>query len=130
VQVTLQTPAGKIIFIATHLDTSKKPRSASIPLIETLIQTNALPILLAGDLNALPQSPTILALEKTWGNATAQPNLFTYPANQPTRQIDYIFYRPAHRWKTIKSTVLDAPVASDHRPILSIVQLLPSTKGK
>lgn len=110
-------------FIATHLDTKAVPRKASPPLIATLVQSLPNhPAILAGDLNARPDSPTLAALKKDWTNATAGPDLFTSPTAKPTSQIDYILTRPSTRWKVLKKEVIKESVASDHRPILAVLQ--------
>jgi endonuclease/exonuclease/phosphatase family metal-dependent hydrolase len=49
----------------------------------------------------------------------------TFPADSPSIKIDYILFRPAHRWKVLEARVLDEPVASDHRPLLVVLELLP-----
>lgn len=110
-------------FIATHLDIDPIPRQASLPLIEKLV--NSLPkkpLILAGDFNARPESPTMKALLKTWSNATSAPDFLTAPANKPKSQIDYILYQGAPDWKVIEKRVLPEAVASDHRPILAVLQ--------
>ncbi|MFH0795287.1 MAG: endonuclease/exonuclease/phosphatase family protein, partial [bacterium] len=113
-------------FLATHLDVSPEPRLASIPLIENLFQKKPdRPALLAGDLNALPDSPTLQALCKTWSVATSAPELLTFPSETPDRQIDYVLFRPAQRWKVIEARVLDEPMASDHRPIMAVIEWIP-----
>ena len=50
----------------------------------------------------------------------------TVPVDQPTKQIDFILYRPRNRWKVIEVKVLDEAVASDHRAIFAVLELLPS----
>lgn len=127
--VTLEDPnkdssLGDILFIATHLDTAKEPRLASVPLIRKIIETNPeQPAILAGDLNARPGSPTMLTLQKDWLNATSAEGLLTSPANQPRSQIDYILVHPAKTWKTVEAKVIEEPVASDHRPILATIRV-------
>jgi endonuclease/exonuclease/phosphatase family metal-dependent hydrolase len=46
--------------------------------------------------------------------------------DQPTKQIDFILFRPAERWKAIEVPVLDEAVASDHRAIFAVLELLPN----
>ena len=112
-----------LAFIATHLDLSEKQRLASVPLIENLLASDSnAPAILAGDLNAQPGSPTILALGKTWKNATSREGLLTFPSTTPNEQIDFIFYRPATCWRVVETKVLDEPIASDHRPILAVLE--------
>ncbi len=134
--VTLRTPSresssDEFLFIATHLDTGEKARFSSVPLIEALLKTDTdSPAILAGDLNAVPGSPTMQAFDKTWRNATHRQELYTYRADNPSRQLDYVLVRPSKRWKVLEAKVLSEAVASDHRPILAVMQLLPKTKKK
>ena len=49
----------------------------------------------------------------------------TIPVNNPTKQIDFILFRPVPRWKVIEVRILDEAVASDHRAIFAVLELLP-----
>ncbi len=60
-----------------------------------------------------------------WTRANKTP-LATVPVKQPAKQIDFILYRPKNRWKVIEFKVLDEAIASDHRAIFAILELLPS----
>jgi len=134
--VTLKVPhkgpsTGEILFMATHLDTKHKPRRSSVPLIEKVFESRpTTPAVLAGDLNASPNSPTMRQFGKTWLNATARKGLFTYPAGNPSVQIDYILYRHLRLCTVLKTQVLKEAVASDHRPILAVLQFGPEAKEK
>lgn len=75
------------------------------------------PAILGGDLNAMPESEPLAALLASWRSTTAEPQP-TFPAGQPTRQIDFILYRAGGVLEPGEVRVLDEPVASDHRPIL------------
>lgn len=119
------TPRETFSFIATHLDTARAPRLASPPLIERrLAEFLKGPAILAGDLNAVPDSPTMRAFWKSWQNATDDAAFFTIPVNKPARQIDYVLYRPANRWRVVETRVLEEPTASDHRPVSAVVELI------
>ncbi|MCK5850964.1 MAG: endonuclease/exonuclease/phosphatase family protein, partial [Kiritimatiellae bacterium] len=132
--VTLTTsgkhsPAARFLFVATHLDA--QPRFNYVALIEKLFDSDKdLPAILAGDLNAIPRSPTMQEFNKTWQNATSQKGLYTVPVNNPSKQIDYILCRPLERWRTVETKVINETVASDHRPILAVLELLPELKKK
>ena len=75
-------------------------------------------------MTAAPGSKPIVALERGWTAAKAERPLLTSPAQAPRRQIDYIFFRPAARWRVVEVRVLDEAVASDHRPLFAVVELL------
>lgn len=113
-------------FMATHLDHLRDDadRKAAVPALNQIAaEADGLPAMLAGDLNALPESGVFQALLKTWSAANGAAAAFTFPAERPIRQIDYILFRPADRWRSVKTTVLDAPVASDHAPLFSVIDL-------
>lgn len=120
----LQTP---LRLYATHLDyrADEAERLASADMINKLIAGfPAQPALLAGDLNATPKSQTLKRFDAVWTKVNPQP-LPTIPVAKPNRQIDFILYRPQDRWKVIEVKVLDEAIASDHRAIFAILELLP-----
>lgn len=117
--------AVQLRFLATHLDarTDDRERLASAKAINDL--ASGAPdqaAILAGDLNATPQSEPLAILGKLWKKAGEQPAL-TSGSVKPSRQIDYILLRPAASWKVIEVRVLDESIASDHRPILAVLEL-------
>ena len=48
----------------------------------------------------------------------------TVPVTKPLRQIDYILVRPKERWKVVETKILDEAVASDHRAIFAVIELV------
>ena len=75
------------------------------------------PVVLGGDLNALPTSPTGTVMRKllrdSWRDAGLGPGP-TAPAGHPGRRIDYLFHSP-----TVRVGAIDVmePVVSDHRAV-------------
>lgn len=115
---------GVFNFTATHLD----HRSDDSERIASALQVNELattdpdtPSLLAGDFNDVRGSKTLEILQKQW--SIAGPELPTVPVANPTRQIDFILYRPQHRWTVIDTVLLKESIASDHRAILAVLKL-------
>jgi endonuclease/exonuclease/phosphatase family metal-dependent hydrolase len=111
--------------IATHFDhrPSDQERIESATMINQMVATSdSLHAILAGDLNDDPASRTLVELETQWQCTNAEP-LPTIPVDKPTRQIDFVLFRPTTRWTTIETRVLDEPLASDHRPILATLEL-------
>ena len=109
-------------FLATHLDSraGSTERPASVAFLEALVEKRpTADFVLAGDLNALPDSPEIRRLRRSWTLAGDGRNLLTFPAAKPRRRIDYIAVRPVSRWTVERVVVIDEPVASDHRPVLA-----------
>jgi endonuclease/exonuclease/phosphatase family metal-dependent hydrolase len=123
-----------LMFLCTHLDyrPPDEERMNSAKTINELIRNRKEPAILAGDINALPESPVIGEFTKEWkvvGLETeaakpraAKDRLFTIPAAKPDRWIDYVMCRPASAWQVVEVRVLDEPVASDHRPLLAVLR--------
>ena len=115
-----------VLFFSTHLDhrRSDTERLESAKAMNQIIGLdNKSPAILAGDFNDVPDSPTLKELGKVWLRSNKK-ILRTIPASKPSRQIDYIFVQPKERWKIIESQVLDEDIASDHRAIFSIIELI------
>jgi endonuclease/exonuclease/phosphatase family metal-dependent hydrolase len=127
VEIDLPGAGEPLLFLATHLDHRPKneERLASAKaILEITANRPDRPALLAGDLNDTPESIVLSEFCRQWtrANVTVLP---TIPVATPRRQIDYILLRPAGRWRVIETKVLDEAVASDHRPILATLELLP-----
>jgi endonuclease/exonuclease/phosphatase family metal-dependent hydrolase len=122
-----------VTFVATHFDHQLEPdRIRQAEEINRLFaKDDGRPVLLAGDLNAEPESEPVARLREKWKDAAAgaargddnagAPGA-TYPAPRPTKRIDYVMLRPASAWCAADTTVVDEPVASDHRPVLAVVE--------
>jgi endonuclease/exonuclease/phosphatase (EEP) superfamily protein YafD len=59
-----------------------------------------------------------------WTDSSADKSFFTVPVEAPNRKIDYILYRPAAQWRVKESRPLDEVVASDHRAVLSVLEII------
>lgn len=122
------TETGHVLFrfFATHLDISEADRlKAAAAILKFAAEEPEIPTLLAGDLNAYPDSAPMKLLAESFQVAGAGKSFPTAPSAAPRRQIDYILYRPADRWRVLEVRVLEESVASDHRPILAVLELLP-----
>ncbi|MFO7767802.1 MAG: endonuclease/exonuclease/phosphatase family protein [bacterium] len=86
------------------------------------------PMVLAGDLNAVPGSAVLAVFAEGWKDAGARAGA-TFPSGAPSRRIDYVLAAPAERWVVADAVVLDEPVASDHAPLLVELQYLPPAGG-
>jgi endonuclease/exonuclease/phosphatase family metal-dependent hydrolase len=120
--------AGKtpVRFIATHLDhrPDDVERLESVKRIEEVAREKPdLPTILVGDHNSRPESPVMAAFGANWTRADSSPAP-SFPALKPKHQIDFVLVRPASRWKVVETRVLDEPLASDHRPVLAVLELV------
>ncbi|MEX2673586.1 MAG: endonuclease/exonuclease/phosphatase family protein [Phycisphaeraceae bacterium] len=110
--------------VATHLDhRDEANRLAQIDRINRRFSDDARPVILAGDMNAEPGTRELVTLTEHWERACEDDPAFTAPAEAPTVRIDYIFVRPADRWEVRDATVIEEPLASDHRPLRVTLQL-------
>lgn len=121
-RAVIEVDFGGFAFFATHLDVGRDDalRMKSAAEINRRVKG---PALLAGDLNSVIGSGPMKLLSAEWSFAGQGGELPTIPAPKPTRQIDFVLFRPADRWKVIEVRVLDEPAASDHRPILAVLEL-------
>lgn len=111
-----------IVFWGTHL--CHQSEETRINQVEQLIGRPGavhFPNILAGDFNFTPDSEAYRTLiDAGWVDTAAafgDPKP-TCPADKPIIRIDYVFVRPAERWRVIDVQVLNEPVASDHLPVL------------
>lgn len=119
-------PQGeKILFACTHLDAQRSDtnRVMQAEKIVDLLQKEKVPIILAGDFNAAPATPTINIFDKYFTRSCLTDCPFTIPVINPTRTIDFIVYTPANRFRVIDHKVIPETYASDHRPVLAVFEL-------
>ncbi len=129
--VTVRGPGDRPLrFISTHFQHNlPEDRLAEAKAINALFaMDNALPTILAGDMNAVPESEPIAELLTKWHNATDDPPAPTAPSINPRSRIDYIFYRPAPAFQVIEANVIAETLASDHRPVFAVLKLEPNEK--
>ena len=115
-----------IRFIGTHLDhtSDETDRINQAKRLVELFSKDDRPSILAGDLNAKPESTTINLLLQEWSKSFSE-DAPTFPSENPRVKIDYILFRPANRWRVLETKVIDEKIASDHSPVLVILELLP-----
>lgn len=101
----------------THLSLREKDRLASLPALRTAI-VDELPLFLAGDFNAVPESEFIQKLRLPFALVSGFDK--TYPADDPDRCIDYIAVSRRHRarFDKVEHRVVAETVFSDHRPVV------------
>lgn len=126
--VEVQLPSGvSLRLLATHFDhrPADDERLASARQINELVAKEPKqPAILAGDLNAVPESAVLKELTMHWERAN-EVTAPTFPAERPSRQIDYVLVRPAGRWRVVEVRVVEEPMASDHRPLVATLELVP-----
>jgi endonuclease/exonuclease/phosphatase family metal-dependent hydrolase len=125
VEVQLGDKGPTLLFVSTHLDHERDDlRQKQAAKLDELFGKQKTPVILAGDLNATPDSKPLAILAKNWKSAETGKPLLTSPVAKPTRQIDFVLHRPVDRLKVTEARVLAEAVASDHRALLAVFELL------
>ena len=113
---------GEGLWIASVHHDSFDPETNLAQVRELLSRTQGRSLLLAGDLNAEPGSASLRLLEESGrfaGNFAGPPS---YPADAPTRRIDYVLAPRA--WRLVSEQLLP-PIVSDHRAVLAVFERAP-----
>ncbi|MGW8123898.1 endonuclease/exonuclease/phosphatase family protein [Roseivirga echinicomitans] len=126
-EVNVVLKSGDTIrFVGTHLDHEADDYNRFIQAkeLDRVIRRDDVPTILVGDLNETPENRGMQLLFKNW-ERSFDDNAFTFPSDTPIKKIDYVLFRPAQRWRILEKRVIDERVASDHRPVLVVLELLP-----
>ncbi len=101
-------------------------RFAQATALTTHLDALKTPYVLLGDFNDEPASRT-LALFKSRAAEARKPETdhFTFSSTEPTKEIDFIFTAPAAAWRAREVRVITEPLASDHRPVLAVLEFAP-----
>lgn len=113
VQVDPGPGLPELIFVGTHLCHQRdETRAEQTTRLHTLFSSGETPVIMAGDFNARPGSdPMNVLLEDGWVDAIA-----------PESRIDYVLHRKQDSWFVAEVKILDEPVASDHDPVLAVLE--------
>jgi endonuclease/exonuclease/phosphatase family metal-dependent hydrolase len=111
----------KFYFICTHLSLVEEDRKTSAEIIRDVVAKLDKPAIIAGDFNTSIDSESMGILLNFCTLLSDQTQL-TFPANAPDRCIDYILTNSSSV-KGSNPTVMEEPVASDHRPLYVDVTL-------
>ena len=108
------------IFCCTHLSLREEDRMSSLRIIKDIARKQQKPFIVAGDMNAEPESDFVKEMKEDFIilNNLKQA---TWPAPEPEQTIDYIALWKATSagYANVKTEVVNEPVASDHRPLIS-----------
>lgn len=114
----------KMIFAATHFDHQhKENRLEQVDAVNEFLfaEKRNMPVIFAGDLNFEPDSEEYQKMQKYWTDTIIQKkdkHSYTYPINNPSKRIDYVFTTPAQKWEVISHRTLKLPY-SDHLPVVT-----------
>ena len=129
-EAVLKVEGKQLLFLNTHLDYRRDDaeRLSNVDEINQILeQRKGLPVILCGDFNDIPDSPTHQKVEgtfiDTWKRA-GKGEGFSYSSTQPQKRIDYIFtnkeraFVPVRAWFVpVRAWVVESN-ASDHLPVV------------
>lgn len=123
--IKVKVPDGKeLLFASTHFDLKEANRSLQAEEIKRIFSDQDLPVVLAGDLNAVPESAPISTLNKVFKSTCPDQCPFTIPVTNPSRTIDYIMLRKPDQFQVVSHKVINETYASDHLPVLAEIMLI------
>ena len=123
---TIVLPGNReFIFASTHLDAQRNDRNRQLQIKKILdvLKGQNLPVVIAGDFNATPESDVIRQLDNYFTRSCITNCPFTIPEVTPDRTIDYIAFAPAKNFTVLSHSVVEEAYASDHRPVKVVLQL-------
>lgn len=114
-----------ITLAVVHLSVYQTDRDKQLPyILNEILANKKQPILFAGDFNAVPGNYTIQLLDDDgFVRTNNDPKKFTIPSNDPNRELDYICYKPESQFSVRSHTVMTGISASDHLPIVSVLNI-------
>jgi len=124
-QADVSIDGTKITIGSVHLGLQQEIRDMQLPFMQDHFKNITNPILICGDFNATPNNSTI----KTWDSygfvrTNTDSKNFTIPSlPEPTKELDYITFRPAEKFEVLNHKVYTGINASDHLPIMSIIKI-------
>ncbi len=127
-EATLDVHGTRVRVFNTHLDYRADPRVRRQQVAEMVARIGdaSSPTIVFGDLNATPSAPEIAPLlarlHDAWSAGSG--NGFTYPADAPSKRIDYVLV--SQHFRARDANVPDTQ-ASDHRPMVADLTLAPPT---
>lgn len=119
-------PSGdSIMLVNVHFDWVKDDafRFAQAQTLRGYLDNLDIAYILLGDFNDQRGSRTLELLSRDSVDALKPADdSFTFSSDKPTVEIDFIFAAPQSKWSVQKVKVIDEPIASDHRPVLAVLQ--------
>ena len=117
--VTIAGRQGQALFrlANVHFYRTEQERLAQARRLLTHLEDRALPTIIAGDFNSTPGSAVLDLFAGQWTVPDKGADRLTFSSDKPSREIDFLIYRPADAFQVLDIDVIDEPVVSDHRPV-------------
>lgn len=112
---------------STHFDNSRdgNDRMLQASYLDRILAVGAQPSILAGDFNARWDTEIMQVFTPRWMNPTGgDPVPAPGPNGRPRGRGDFVLFRPESSWRVMENSVLEDNFASDHRPVLTVLEWL------
>ncbi|HSJ37057.1 MAG TPA: endonuclease/exonuclease/phosphatase family protein [Planococcus sp. (in: firmicutes)] len=124
-EVAIEINGVSIAFFNTHLSLKRKQLELNIEELLEIIRHKDIPAILTGDFNADAHSPLMMRigeeLNNVFGSTALHPETYKKPGDHG-QKIDFIFC--SRHWRVLSAETIETE-ASDHKPILAVLQLNP-----
>jgi endonuclease/exonuclease/phosphatase family metal-dependent hydrolase len=122
-RVRLPATGREALISGIHFYRTEEERLAQAQALAEALDDEEGYVILAGDFNSTRDSPVMESLAEEWAITHKQGLPNTFPADDPTREIDFIVFRPKSGFRVLEHRFLEEKVASDHRPVLLVLEL-------
>ncbi len=119
--VTMQTDAGPVTVANIHFYKTTGQRLAQAKALQEALDGVTHPVVWIGDFNSYRGDEVMSWLERRYAQPVKDGHPDTFPADQPSREIDFIIFTPAEAFQALAHEVVNEPVISDHRPVLAVL---------
>jgi endonuclease/exonuclease/phosphatase family metal-dependent hydrolase len=121
-----------IAFTSTHFDSGRgtelrtKQAAALNDLVASPGHSAALRIL-AGDLNSGPDTEAVSTLRTRWIDVSGNDKPTLSASGRLSYSVDWVLVQSPSPWRVVESRIVDAPIASDHRPVFVVLERVPDS---
>lgn len=122
-RIQLPNTGKELVFSGIHFYRTEEERMAQARTLTEVLSEESGLVVLAGDFNSLPGSAVMDFLDTDFEIVPKRGSAFTFPADDPAREIDFILVRPDAGFEVLEHRVLGERVASDHRPIFLVLEI-------
>ncbi len=120
-------------FTSTHLDQTRDSENRLLQakfLNDRLVSDDGRATILAGDMNARQGTDVMDVFDEQWADPPVADPAPPQANGRPRLSVDHVLVRPAAGWRVIESRLLDEAVASDHRPLLVVLEWTEMLSGR
>lgn len=126
-------PGRRVSVVSVHLAGTAAERMAQADTVTMRFANRAHPVILAGDFNGRPDDEVVVRLRGAWRMSAKEGDPRTYPADRPSREIDFVMWRRGAEGseaglRLVRHFVAEERLASDHRPVVADFRLEPERR--